>query len=168
MCLKTTTHPKLGQLHGLVERTDRKYSRSWVCYTDIHMPVFWGAFHKFWYSERGFSSQTKVPRLHKVGMFWANYHEKHPIWAKLGVFLYKMMVNGDKIGIAIVKMWKFGKHTGNDVELTRHKVMKKLSYYVILWYFSIILVCKKKQNKTNRKKILTDQPCLTTPHPTHL
>ena len=39
----------------------------------------------------GFSSQTKEPKLHKLGVFWANYCKKHPIWSKLGAFLLKMV-----------------------------------------------------------------------------
>ena len=47
------------------------------------------------------SPQTKVPNLHKLGIFWVNYCKKHPIWAKLGVcypeLLYWWVVNGDKL-----------------------------------------------------------------------
>ena len=39
----------------------------------------------------GFSSETKEPKLHKLGVFWANYCKKHPIWSKLGAFLSKMV-----------------------------------------------------------------------------
>ena len=39
----------------------------------------------------GFSSEMKEPKLHKLGVFWAHYGKKHPIWAKLGVFLSKMV-----------------------------------------------------------------------------
>ena len=48
---------------------------------------------------RGFSSQTKLPNLHKLGGFWANYSKKHMIWAKLSVFCTKLVywwvLNGD-------------------------------------------------------------------------
>ena len=57
-------------------------------------------FCKFWYIDRGFSSQTKALSLHKFGVFRANYHKKHQIWANLGVFCTKLVywwvVNGDK------------------------------------------------------------------------
>ena len=36
-------------------------------------------------------SEMKEPKLHKLGVFWANYCKKHPIWAKLGTFLSKMV-----------------------------------------------------------------------------
>ena len=39
----------------------------------------------------GFSSETKEPKLHQLGVFWANYCKKHPIWSKLGAFLSKMV-----------------------------------------------------------------------------
>ena len=39
----------------------------------------------------GFSSEIKEPKLHKLGVFWANYGEKHPIWPELGAFLSKMI-----------------------------------------------------------------------------
>ena len=48
----------------------------------------------------GFSSQRKVPYLHKLGVLSANYGNKHPIWAKLDVFCMKLeywrVVNWDK------------------------------------------------------------------------
>ena len=48
-------------------------------------------FAKFGIAIRGFSSETKEPKLHKLGVFWANYCKKHPIWSKLGAFLSKMV-----------------------------------------------------------------------------
>ena len=39
----------------------------------------------------GFSSETKEPKLHKLGVFGANYCKKHPIWSTLGAFLSKMV-----------------------------------------------------------------------------
>ena len=56
-----------------------------------YVPAFWGAFSRNWYSDRGFSSGTKEPKLHKLGVFWANYCKRHPIWSKLGAFLSKMV-----------------------------------------------------------------------------
>ena len=41
--------------------------------------------------DRGFSSETKEPKLNKLGVFWANYCKYHPIWSKLGAFLSKMV-----------------------------------------------------------------------------
>ena len=48
-------------------------------------------FAKFGIAIGGFSSETKEPKLHKLGVFWANYCKKHPIWSKLGTFLSKMV-----------------------------------------------------------------------------
>ena len=59
-------------------------------YTYMCLP-FGAPFRKIWYSDRGFSSETKEPKLHKLGVFWANYCKKHPIWSKLGAFLPKMV-----------------------------------------------------------------------------
>ena len=39
----------------------------------------------------GFLSETKEPKLQKLGVFLANYCKKHPIGSKLGVFLSKMV-----------------------------------------------------------------------------
>ena len=48
-------------------------------------------FAKFGIAIGEFSSETKEPKLHKLGVFWANYCKKHPIWSKLGAFLSKMV-----------------------------------------------------------------------------
>ena len=48
-------------------------------------------FAKFGIAIGGFSSEKKEPKLHKLGVFWANYCKKHPIWSKLGAFLLKMV-----------------------------------------------------------------------------
>ena len=48
-------------------------------------------FAKFGIAIGGFSSETKEPKLHKLGVFWANYCKKHLIWSKLGDFLSKMV-----------------------------------------------------------------------------
>ena len=69
-------------------------------YTCMYIP-FGVLFCVIWYSDRGFLSPKKVPNLHKLGVFWANYClKKHPIWAKLGVFrtklVYWWMLNWDK------------------------------------------------------------------------
>ena len=48
-------------------------------------------FAKFGIAIGGFSTETKEPKLHKLGVFWANYCKKHPIWSKLGAFLSKMV-----------------------------------------------------------------------------
>ena len=58
----------------------------------VYVPAFWGTFFaKFGIAMGGFSSETKEPKLHKLGVFWANYCKKHPIWIKLGAFLSKMV-----------------------------------------------------------------------------
>ena len=46
-------------------------------------------FAKFGIAIGGFSSEMKEPKLHKLGVFWANYGKKHPTWAKLGAFSFK-------------------------------------------------------------------------------
>ena len=48
-------------------------------------------FSKFGIAIGGFSSETKEPKLHKLGVFWAKYRKKYPVWSKLGVFLLKMV-----------------------------------------------------------------------------
>ena len=59
-------------------------------YTYMCLP-FGAIFREIWYSDRGVSSETKEPKLHKLGVFWANCCKKHPIWSKLGDFLSKMV-----------------------------------------------------------------------------
>ena len=50
-------------------------------------------FVKFGIAIGGFHQRRlKEPKLHKLGVFWVNYcKKKHPIWAKLGAFLSKMV-----------------------------------------------------------------------------
>ena len=44
------------------------------------VPAFWGTFFaKFGIAIKGFSSETKESKLHKLGIFRANYGKKHPI-----------------------------------------------------------------------------------------
>ena len=59
-------------------------------YTYMCLP-FGVVFREIWYSDRGFSSETKEPKLHKLCVFWANSCKKHPILSKLGAFLLKMV-----------------------------------------------------------------------------
>ena len=60
-------------------------------YTYMCLP-FGVLFREIWYSDGGgVSSGTKEPKLHKLGVFWANCCKKHPIWSKLGAFLSKMV-----------------------------------------------------------------------------
>ena len=41
-----------------------------------NVPAFWGAFStNFGIAINGFSSETKEPKLHKLGVFWANYRK---------------------------------------------------------------------------------------------
>ena len=47
-------------------------------------------FAKFDIAIGGFSSETKEPKLHKLGVF-LEYCKKHPIWSKLGAFLSQMV-----------------------------------------------------------------------------
>ena len=54
----------------------------------VYVRAFWD---EIWYSDRRVSSEMKEPKLHRLGVFWANYCKKHPIWSKLGAFLSKMI-----------------------------------------------------------------------------
>ena len=58
-------------------------------YTYMCLP-FGALFREISYSDREFSLEMKAPKLHKLGVFWANYCKKHPILTKLGGFLSKM------------------------------------------------------------------------------
>ena len=70
-------------------------------------------FAKFGIAIGRFSSETKEPKLHKLGVFWANYCKKHPIWSKLGAF-WKWYTDGweiwQKIGIETVRFSRSGRH----------------------------------------------------------
>ena len=82
----------------------------------VYVPAFWVAFSlNLVQRSGGFSSETKEPKLHKVGVFWANYCEKHPIWSKLGAFLSKLVYwwvgNWAKYGIEKVRFSRYGRHT---------------------------------------------------------
>ena len=61
-----------------------------------------------------FDIRDKGSQIEKLGVFWANYGKKHPIWANLGAFLFKMVYwwvgNSAKIGIEKVRFSKFGRH----------------------------------------------------------
>ena len=71
-------------------------------YTYMCLP-FRALFCYIWYSDQGVSSEMKEPKLHKLGVIWANYCEKHPIWSKLGAFLSKMYIlMGGKLGKKLV------------------------------------------------------------------
>ena len=60
-------------------------------YTYICVCPLGYSFVKFGIAIRGFSSETKEPKVHKLGVFGANYCKKHPILTKLGAFLLKMV-----------------------------------------------------------------------------
>ena len=65
-----------------------------ICICDCFFMCF---FANFDVGIGGFSSQTKAPNQHKLGVFWANYRKKYPIWSKLGVILYEIgMLMGSK------------------------------------------------------------------------
>ena len=64
---------------------------------------FGALFREIWYSDGGVSSEVMEPKLHKLGVFWANYCKKHPIWAKLCAFLSKNdILMGGKLGKKLV------------------------------------------------------------------
>ena len=71
-------------------------------------------FTKFGIAIGGFSSETKEPKLHKLGVFWANYCKRHPIWSKWVLFFRKWYTDGweiwQKIGIEIVRFSRSGRH----------------------------------------------------------
>ena len=70
----------------------------------VYVPAFWDAFHKSWYSNRGFSLETKELKLHKFGVFLANYYKKPPIWFKIGCFSFQnCILMGRKLGKKLVK-----------------------------------------------------------------
>ena len=76
----------------LVDRNTRGGGGSHIDMVYVYVPAFWGAFFaKFGIAIGGFSSETKELKLHKLGVFWANYCKKHPICAKVGAFLSKMI-----------------------------------------------------------------------------
>ena len=52
---------------------------------------FSALFLEIWYSDLEFSSETKEPKLHNLGVFGGNYCKKHPNYSKLGAFLSKMV-----------------------------------------------------------------------------
>ena len=50
-----------------------------------YMCLSFGAlFSEIWYSDQGVFIRDEGAQLHKLGVFWANYCKKHPIWSKLG------------------------------------------------------------------------------------
>ena len=53
---------------------------AWYMYMCLPFGVL---FRRFWYSDRGFSSQMKAPSLCKLGVFLANDGKKYPILAKI-------------------------------------------------------------------------------------
>ena len=57
--------------------------------------VYVPAFADFSTAIGEFSSQMKASNyIHKLGVFWANVGEKHPFLTILGVFLYKIYIDG--------------------------------------------------------------------------
>ena len=82
-------------------------------YTYMCLP-FGALFREIWYSDRGFSSEIKEPKLHKLGVFGANYCKKHPIWSNWVLFFRKWYTDGweirQKIGIEIVRFSRSGRH----------------------------------------------------------
>ena len=71
-------------------------------------------FREIWYSDRWVFIRDEGAQIQKLGIFWANYGKKHPIWAKLDAFLSKRYTDGWvigwKIGIEKVKFSRFGRH----------------------------------------------------------
>ena len=62
----------------------------------------------------GFSLETKEPKLHKLGVFGANYCKKHPIWSNWVLFFRKWYTDGweirQNIGIEIARFSRSGRH----------------------------------------------------------
>ena len=64
----------------------------------------------------GGSSETKEPKLHRLGVFWANYCKKHPLLIKIGCFSFENGILimggilGRKIGIEKVRFSRSGRH----------------------------------------------------------
>ena len=87
------------------------FERGGVTY--MYLP-FGALFREIWYSDRGVSSETKEPKLHKLGVFGAKYCKKHPIWSNCVLFFRKWYTDGweirQKIGIEIVRFSRSGRH----------------------------------------------------------
>ena len=77
-----------SELHLLRSSLESRGFSHWL---GIHICVcLLGCFFtKFGIAIGGFSLERKEPKLKKLGVFWANYSKKHPVWAKLGAFLSK-------------------------------------------------------------------------------
>ena len=60
-------------------------------------------FAKFDIAIGGFSSETKEPKLHKLGVFWANYCKKAPNLIQIGCFSFENgILMGGKFGKKLV------------------------------------------------------------------
>ena len=68
---------------------------TWYTYMCLPFEVL---FRKIWYSHRWVIIRGKGAQIQKLGVFWANYCKKHPMWAKLGAFLLKRYTDGWVIG----------------------------------------------------------------------
>ena len=109
-------------------------------------------FAKFGMAIGDVSSETKEPKLHKLGVFWANYCKKHPIWSNCVPFFRKCYTDGweirPKIGIEIVRFSRSGRHI--HVRFWWKKPSGHwfaLFYYNLLIYFIIQLYnCKSKNS----------------------
>ena len=59
----------------------------------VYVPAFWGAISWNLVAIGGFSSEMKEPKLHKLGVFWANYEKKKaPNLSKIGCFSFESSI----------------------------------------------------------------------------
>ena len=70
------TRSRVSKVATLLRPRRGVLTLTWYTYVS----AFWGAFSLNFIAIGGFSSEMKEPKLPKVGVFWANYCNKHPIW----------------------------------------------------------------------------------------
>ena len=80
-CLETNSFLMKGaldkQLYKIIPEPRRVLTLTWYTY----VPALW--------RERGCFHQRRRNPNEKMGVFWANFSKKHPIWAKLSAFCYR-------------------------------------------------------------------------------
>ena len=123
---------------------------TWYTYMCLPLGHF---FAKFGIAIGGFSSETKEPKLHKLGVFWANYCKKHPIWSKLGAFLSKMVYWW--VG-NLAKKW----YRDNQIFEVRQAHPRTILvkeppprivtlFHHRLWHRQLVIFCQGKRNPFN-------------------
>ena len=117
VCFKLTfsplsTEPASHQATWLESFSPGVLTLTW--YTSMCLP-FEVLFHKIWYSDWWVFIRDKGAQIQKLGVFWANYCVKDPIWADWVLSYQKWYTDGwvigQKINIEKVKFLRFGSHT---------------------------------------------------------